>query len=58
MDLRLFELFCRVYKERSFSRAARELSLTQPTISTHIKELEDALGTQLFNRAGFPAPPG
>jgi len=57
MDLRLFELFCRVYKERSFSRAARELSLTQPTISTHIKELEDALGTQLFNRAGREIQP-
>ena len=57
MDLRLFELFCRVYKERSFSRAARELSLTQPTISAHIKELEDGLGTQLFNRVGREIQP-
>ena len=50
MDLRLLEVFCRVYKERSFSRAARELGLTQPTVSAHIKELEEAVGTQLFNR--------
>lgn len=52
MDLRLLEIFCRVHKERSFSRAARELGLTQPTISAHIKELEGTLGTPLFVRFG------
>ena len=57
MDLRLFEVFCRVYRERSFSRAARELSLTQPTVSAHIKELEDELGTPLFNRLGREIEP-
>lgn len=57
MDLRLFEVFCRVYKERSFSRAARELALTQPTVSAHIKELEESLGTQLFNRLGREIEP-
>ena len=50
MDLRLLEIFCRVYAERSFSRAARDLHLSQPTVSTHIKELEEALQAQLFNR--------
>ena len=57
MDLRLFEVFCRVYRERSFSRAARELSLTQPTVSAHIKELEGVLGTPLFNRLGREIQP-
>ena len=57
MDLRLLEVFCRVYAERSFSRAARDLGLTQPTVSTHIKELEESLGTSLFNRLGREIEP-
>lgn len=52
MDLRHVEIFCRVYEQRSFSRAARELGLTQPTVSAHIKDLEASLGTPLFNRLG------
>ena len=57
MDLRLLEIFCRVYKLRSFSRAARDLALTQPTVSTHIKELETALGVPLFNRLAREVQP-
>lgn len=57
MDLRLLEIFCRVYKERSFSRAARALQLTQPTVSAHIKELEESLRTPLFNRLGREIQP-
>jgi DNA-binding transcriptional LysR family regulator len=56
MDLRLLEVFCLVYKTRSFSRAAAELGLTQPTVSVHIKELETTLGTPLFNRLGHIEP--
>jgi DNA-binding transcriptional LysR family regulator len=57
MNLRLLEIFCRVYKERSFSRAATELGLTQPTVSVHIRDLEDELGTPLFNRMGREIEP-
>lgn len=57
MNLRLLEVFCRVYKERSFSRAATELGLTQPTVSVHIKDLEDELGTPVFNRLGREIEP-
>jgi len=57
MDLQLLEVFCRVYKARSFSRAARELGLTQPTVSAHIKALEEDLGTQVFNRLGREIEP-
>jgi DNA-binding transcriptional LysR family regulator len=57
MNLRLLEIFCRVYKERSFSRAATELGLTQPTVSVHIKDLEDSLGTPVFNRLGREIEP-
>lgn len=52
MDLRLLEVFCHVYEDRSFSRAAERLLLTQPTISDHIGSLEEQLGTQLFDRLG------
>ncbi|MGH7913492.1 MAG: selenium metabolism-associated LysR family transcriptional regulator [Candidatus Binataceae bacterium] len=57
MDLRLIEIFCRVYQERSFSRAARALGLTQPTVSVHIRDLEQSLGTALFNRLGREIQP-
>src|SRR5881296_934982 len=50
MDLRLFEIFCAVYEERSFSRAAARLRLSQPTVSEHIQTLEKAFGTLLFER--------
>jgi DNA-binding transcriptional LysR family regulator len=50
LDLNLLEVFCCVYKEGSFSRAAQKLSLSQPTVSGHIKNLEDYLGAKLFNR--------
>jgi DNA-binding transcriptional LysR family regulator len=50
LDLNLLEVFCCVYKEGSFSRAAQKLRLSQPTVSGHIKNLEDYLGAKLFNR--------
>ncbi len=57
MDLRLLEVFCRVFQARSFSRAARELALAQPTVSIHIRELEQSLGVTLFNRLGREIQP-
>ncbi len=57
MDLRLIEIFCVVYEESSFSGAARRLGLTQPTISGHIKSLENSLGTRLFDRSAREVRP-
>lgn len=57
MDLRLLEIFCRVYKERSFSRAAKKIGLSQPTVSVHIRDLEETLGTPVFNRLGREIEP-
>ncbi|MEM7050070.1 MAG: selenium metabolism-associated LysR family transcriptional regulator [Acidobacteriota bacterium] len=57
MDLRLLEIFCCAYEERSFSKAAQRLSLTQPTISGHIKTLETYFGTLLFDRLGREVRP-
>jgi DNA-binding transcriptional LysR family regulator len=50
LDLNLLEVFCSVYEEGSFSKTAQKLRLSQPTISGHIKNLEDYLGTRLFDR--------
>ncbi len=52
MDLRQVEIFYYVAKHRSFSKAAAALSLTQPTVSGHIKALEAALNLVLFDRLG------
>lgn len=52
MELRYLEIFCKVVELKSFSKAASELFLTQPTISNHIKTLEDEVGIQLLDRLG------
>ena len=52
MDLRQLEIFARVAEMGSFSRAAEALHLTQPTVSEHIRSLEDELGVRLLDRLG------
>lgn len=52
MDLNKLRSFCRVYEFASFSRAAQELFLSQPTISAHVHSLELELETLLFDRLG------
>jgi DNA-binding transcriptional LysR family regulator len=52
LDLRQVEVFYYVAKLRSFSKAAEALLLTQPTISGHIKALEESLALVLFDRLG------
>ncbi|SCY05233.1 selenium metabolism-associated LysR family transcriptional regulator [Alkaliphilus peptidifermentans] len=50
MDLRQLETFVAVAKFKSFSKAADHLYLTQPTVSSHIANLEKELNTILINR--------
>jgi len=57
MDLRRLEIFVKVAELASFSRAAQALSLTQPTVSEHMRALEDELGVQLLDRLGRGAAP-
>jgi DNA-binding transcriptional LysR family regulator len=57
MDLRRLEIFAKVAELGSFSRAAQALSLTQPTVSEHVRALEDELGVQLLDRLGRGAAP-
>lgn len=52
MTLRQFEVFLAVARAKSFRRAAETLRLSQPALSQHVKELEDELGTRLFDRLG------
>ncbi|MGH7388652.1 MAG: selenium metabolism-associated LysR family transcriptional regulator [Candidatus Rokuibacteriota bacterium] len=57
MDLRRLEVFVKVAELGSFSRAAEALFLTQPTVSEHVRGLEDDLGVQLLDRLGRGATP-
>jgi DNA-binding transcriptional LysR family regulator len=57
MDLRRLEIFAKVAELGSFSRAAEALFLTQPTVSEHVRSLEDELGVQLLDRLGRGATP-
>ena len=50
MNLKQLEAFVQVAEGGSFSKAARELYLTQPTISAHISSLEKELNVRLFVR--------
>ena len=50
MNLKQLEAFVYVAEKKSFSKAAKELFLTQPTISAHISSLEKELNARLFVR--------
>lgn len=52
MDIDQLLAFERIAREGSFSRAARQLDITQPTISARIQNLEIELGGPLFVRGG------
>jgi DNA-binding transcriptional LysR family regulator len=52
MDIDQLLAFERIAREGSFSRAARQLDITQPTISARIQNLEQELGGALFVRGG------
>ncbi len=50
MRLRQIEIFYGVYRTGSISAAARELNVSQPSVSKMLKHTEDQLGFQLFTR--------
>ena len=54
MEIRELRSFCTAARLRSISRAAQELGLGQPTVTTHIKKLEEELGMVLFDRVKRP----
>ncbi len=61
MDIHRLMIFCKVIELQSFTKAAEALGLTQPTVSEHIRALEESLGEKLVDRLGreiLPSPAG
>lgn len=50
MDYNLYKIFLYLYEERSISKTASKLYVSQPAISYSLKELENSLGYTLFHR--------
>lgn len=57
LDLNLLRVFDAVMAERSLTRAARSLSLTQPAVSNALSRLRLALGDELVRRSGQGVSP-
>lgn len=50
MDLWQLYIFCKVIELKSFSRAGKAVHLSQPTVSSHIRALEEHFGCRLVDR--------
>ncbi len=50
MNFQQLKTFCTVLSEKSMTAAAQKLFLTQPAVSQQIRQLEDAVGVNLFVR--------
>jgi DNA-binding transcriptional LysR family regulator len=57
LDLNLLRVFDQVMAERNLTRAARNLSMTQPAVSNALQRLRDALGDRLVVRSGYGVEP-
>lgn len=61
MDIHRLEVFCKLVELQSFTKAADAVCLTQPTVSEHIRALEEMVGEKLVDRLGrevLPTPAG
>src|ERR1700730_11244406 len=52
MQIHRLRYFCAVARTGSFTRAAEQEHLAQPSLSQQVRKLEDELGTRLFDRLG------
>ncbi len=50
MELKQLEVFTKLYELKSFSKVAKELNISQPTVTMQLKQLEEELNTVLFAR--------
>jgi DNA-binding transcriptional LysR family regulator len=61
VDIHRLEVFCKVVEMQSFTKAADAVFLTQPTVSEHIRALEELVEEKLVDRLGrevLPTPAG
>lgn len=61
MNIHRLAVFCKVLELQSFTKAAEAVCLTQPTVSEHIRALEEVVGEKLVDRLGrevLPTPAG
>lgn len=52
IDLHRLAIFCKVGELKSFTQAAEVMLLSQPTVSEHIRSLEESVGARLVERLG------
>jgi len=52
VEIRKLDAFCKVVELKSFTRAAEVMLLSQPTISEHIRSLEELFDQKLLDRLG------
>ena len=52
IEMRQIQVFLALSELLNFSRAAEKIHLTQPTVSSHLKSLENYLGVKLLERGG------
>ena len=57
ISIRQLQVFEAIVRLGSFTRAAEELFLTQPTVSMQIRKLTDAMGLPLFEHVGRNVEP-
>ncbi|MCP4751026.1 MAG: LysR family transcriptional regulator, partial [Proteobacteria bacterium] len=57
MDLWQLSIFCKVIELKGFSKAAEAVHLSQPTVSSHMKDLESHFGCRLIDRIDKKAIP-
>ena len=50
VDLELYKIFKIVAEEENITNASKRLNISQPAVTKHIKNLEDALRNKLFER--------
>ncbi|WP_155965939.1 LysR family transcriptional regulator [Streptococcus ruminantium] len=53
MEIRVLNYFIEIADNKSMTKAAKKLHVTQPTLSKQLKDLEDELGQKLFTRSNY-----
>lgn len=57
LDLNLLRVFDEVMTERSLTRAAHNLAMTQPAVSNALRRLREVMGDELVRRSGYGVEP-